>query len=123
MVEENTMGLEVTTETIGAATVVHLAGQLDTSTADDFDVRMRELLAVSGGGGLRLVLDLARVTYMSSAGLRSLSLVAKTTKTNGGALALAGIAPRVQEVLDIVRFTSLFLIAPTVEQAIALVQS
>jgi anti-sigma B factor antagonist len=110
------MDLDVTTEALGAVRVVRIAGKLDTNTAEVFDTRMRELL---DGGDVRLVLDLAGVSYMSSMGLRSLGTLVKTVKAKSGSLALAAVPPRVKEVLDIVAFTPLFVIAPTVEEAIA----
>jgi anti-anti-sigma factor len=114
------MDLDVTTEAIGTVRVVPVAGKLDTATADAFDTRLGALL---DGGDVRLVLDLAGVSYMSSMGLRSLGALAKTVKAKAGSLALAAVNPRVKEVLDIVAFTPLFLIAPTVEEAIALMPS
>src|SRR5258707_11169834 len=90
--------MDVTTEMIGTVRIVRMAGKLDNDTAEAFDTRLRELL---NAGDTRLVLDLAHVSYVSSMGLRSLLLVAKHVKTMGGALALAAVGRRVQEVLDI----------------------
>ena len=111
------MDMDVTTEVIGSVRIVRLTGKLDTNTAEAFDAAIRKLL---DDGDSRLVLDLAHVNYVSSMGLRSLILVAKTVKAKEGALALAAVGPRVKEVLDIAGFTPLFSIAPTVEEAILL---
>src|SRR5262245_52510021 len=99
------MELDITTDTIGTVRVAHVAGKLDTNTAEAFDARMRELLDV---GDVLLVLDLAGLTYMSSMGLRSLIVVAKDVKAKAGSLALAAVGPRIREVLDIAGLTPLF---------------
>src|SRR5258706_10951921 len=111
--------MDVTTELIGTVRIVHMVGKLDTNTSAAFDTRIRELIEA---GDTRLVLDLAQVSYISSMGLRSLFVVAQAVKTMQGALALAAVGPRVQEVLDVAGFTTLFSIAPTTEDALASMQ-
>jgi anti-anti-sigma factor len=113
------MTLDVVTEASGNVRIVHVTGKLDTNAAEAFDARLREL--VDGGNAL-LVLDLAHVTYVSSMGLRSLIMIAKIVKGKGGTLALAAPTPTVREVLDIAGFTSIFSIAATTEEALALMQ-
>ena len=80
--------MDVTTEMIGTAQVVHIAGRLDHTSSTVLDARLRELL---DAGHTRLVLDVEQMSYISSAGLRSLILVAKEVKTRSGALALASV--------------------------------
>ena len=111
--------LEVTTELVGTVHVVRVAGRMDTNTADGFDVRMHELVNPDAA---RLVLDLAQVNYMSSAGLRSLLVLIKQVKTLDGALVLAAVHPRVQDILNIAGFTAMFTIVPTTAEALARLQ-
>lgn len=111
--------MDVTTEMVGAILVVRAAGRLDSVTAEAFDARMQE---VSIGRDTRVVLDLAQVNYVASAGLRSLLMLLKQVKAHGGALVLAAVHPRVQDILDIAGFTTMFAIVPTLEDGLTRLQ-
>lgn len=111
--------MDVTTEMAGTILVVHAAGRLDSVTAEAFDARLQEL-AIDDGA--RVVLDMAQVGYVASAGLRSLLVLMKQVKANGGALVLAAVHPRVQDILDIAGFTAMFAITPTVEDGLTRLQ-
>lgn len=108
--------MNVTTEQVGTISVVRVSGQLDSSTADAFSSRMIELAKAPT---TRLVLDLEQVAYVSSAGLRVVLALFKQLKANGGALVLAAVHPRVQDILEIAGFTAILPVAPTTDAAIA----
>jgi anti-sigma B factor antagonist len=59
------------------------------------------------------------VTYISSAGLRTLADVLTKNKRTGGDLKLAALTPRVRRVLEIIGFDNFFSITSTAEEAIA----
>ena len=65
-----------------------------------------------------VVLDMQRVDYVSSAGLRVLLKAAKIARQEGHRLALAGLTPQVQEVFDISGFTAIFTIYESRQRAI-----
>ena len=69
--------LTLTMEVVGGVQVVHAIGRLDTITADRFDARVQQGLSPDT---THVVLDLSRVTYVSSAGLRSLLTLLKRVK-------------------------------------------
>lgn len=52
-------------------------------------------------GTKRVVLDLAAVSYVSSAGLRTVVQAAKHTAAGGGRLALCSVQPPVREIVGI----------------------
>ena len=79
---------------------VALSGKLDTLTSPEFDDLIGPVLA---SGVKVLVLDLAELTYISSAGLRSVFRTRKTVESGGGALLLVNVQPGVQKVFDIVK--------------------
>lgn len=112
--------MDVTTETVGGAQIVHVAGQLDHLTSPVFDARLRELLEA---GHTRLVLDLEQVSYVSSMGLRSFALVAKQVAALRGVLVLASVRRPVQEILEIVGLNRTLTIVPTATDAVAKIQS
>ena len=76
---------------------VSLNGRLDTTTAVDFDAFINENLA----SAKQVVLDCANLSYVSSAGLRSLLALQK--KMNDG-LKLVNIQELVMEVLEMTGF-------------------
>ena len=49
-----------------------------------------------------MVVDMARVEYISSAGLRALAAVQVRSKTEGGDMKLAGLNARVTRVFNII---------------------
>lgn len=53
-------------------TVIQVAGNTDSASADEFEKKVMEVV---DGGARHLVLDLSKVPYMSSAGLRVLQNV------------------------------------------------
>ncbi|MDD2236768.1 MAG: STAS domain-containing protein [Kiritimatiellae bacterium] len=76
-----------------------LIGRLDSATAGEFDSLVESLLAELGAGS-PLVLDVGRVTFISSMGVRSLLKARKAMQARGGAVQLIHIQPQVASVLQ-----------------------
>jgi anti-sigma B factor antagonist len=85
--------------------LVTVSGRIDSSNAAEFEKHLKELME---GGRHRLVLNLAGVTYMSSAGLRTLVSTLKECKKKSGDVRLAAPSERVAEVLSLAGLDSLF---------------
>jgi anti-sigma B factor antagonist len=64
-----------------------------------------------------IVLDFSEVPYVDSAGLGSLVSACISGQKAGRRMALSGVNPRVLKLLEITRTEPLFLIFPTVEDA------
>jgi anti-anti-sigma factor len=94
-------------------------GRVDHATAGEFEAALAPHLARCAAGQDHLVLDLAGVDYISSAGLRVLMLAAKRAKAQGGFLAVAAVRPLVQEILEISKFTLVLRVMPAVRDAVA----
>ncbi len=86
------------------AAVVVIAGSVDGLTADTL---LTTLQGYVDAGHTRLVADLERVDYTSSAGLRALLATVKQTRQRGGDLRLANINPQVLKVLELSGFTTI----------------
>jgi len=69
----------------------------------------------------RLVVDLGRVDYISSAGLGVLFALAKRMRETGGALALCALGDQVRRVFDLAGYIPHFTVAATRAEAVALV--
>ena len=59
-------------------TVVHLKGNLDSSSYEQFEKQIKELIQ---GGAKNILLDMGQVPYMSSAGMRSLTNIVNLLHT------------------------------------------
>jgi stage II sporulation protein AA (anti-sigma F factor antagonist) len=100
----------------GDVLVVAPRGRVDSTTSGDLEAR---LLDVLGSGQRRLVLDLAGIEYISSAGLRVLLLVAKRLKTAQGDLVLCALTPAVRQVFELAGFLAIFQLEDSREAALA----
>ena len=80
-------------------------GRLDTATALEFEKTLAELL----NGVSDLILDMNKVTYVSSAGLRVLLKLQKIM-FNQGKMKLIGVNDTVMEVLEITGFANILRI-------------
>jgi len=94
-------------------------GRVDHTTAEALKTSLASHLARCAQGQDHVVLDLAGVDYISSAGLRVLMLAAKQAKAQSGFLAVASAQPLVQEILEISKFTLVIRTLPSVRDAVA----
>ncbi len=89
-------------------TVVTVAGRLDAMTAPDFE---KESLAWVEGGDRKILLDLADLEYISSAGLRAILALAKRARASGGAVTVCSMKGMVAEVFAISGFDAFLPVA------------
>ncbi|HVQ60941.1 MAG TPA: STAS domain-containing protein [Burkholderiales bacterium] len=108
--------MEITEIQSGTVTAVAVKGRIDGATAGPLRDRLSKLIA---SGLSRLVVDFREVAYISSAGFRTLLIIAKQSEDSAGHLALCGISSEVRRLFEIAAFTDLFLILPSREEAIA----
>ena len=80
-----------------------LEGRLDTLTSPDLEDKIEEVL----DDAAKLVFDLGKLDYISSAGLRVL-LGAAQEMEDEGEMVIRNLTPPVQEVFDITGFSEAF---------------
>ena len=95
--------LEITVQRSESAVVLHAAGPVDSRTAAQLQEPLLKAAEAPSGG---VVLDVAEVSYMSSAGLRTLLLAAKTLQKRGERLKLLNVPPPIQNLLTLSGFTT-----------------
>ena len=101
--------------------LVEVAGRVDAATAPQLRQQIETLF---NEGRYRIVLDLARLEYVSSPGLRVLIEARKRarewkiTDLEGGDIRIANLPPRIKEVFDLTGFTSLFEIYSSTVEAV-----
>ena len=96
--------------------VLHCAGQIVRANADMLKSEIAQLLA---GGITRIVVELARVTLLDSAGMGALVASQKRARAAGGGISLSGPSQQVVTTLRLVRLDTYFGIYATPPQAIA----
>ena len=96
--------------------IVTPAGRVDESTATAFNER---LIAEAGAARDKLVLDLSGIAYMSSRGLRALTLAQREGTRAGSSIVLARPNETMREILAISRYDMIFKIADTIDEALA----
>ncbi len=89
--------------------VVVPEGRLDAVGAPELETCGKKLVQE---GARRVLLDMGKVVYISSAGLRTLLVLVKTMKAAGGKMVLCGLAPAVHEVMELSGFLSILTVAP-----------
>lgn len=108
--------MDVTFDKRGNVSVVSVAGSIDSQTAPALATALSGHI---GSGSTRLVADLAKVDYTSSAGLRALLGALKDTRQQGGDLRLAAVQRNVLKVLELSGFTSILKVYGEVGEAVA----
>lgn len=97
------------------AVIVAPAGRIDSTTSDQLERHLTQLLAA---GERRVVVDFARVEYISSAGLRVMLALAKRMKDARGAVALCAMGDPVRQVFDLAGFLPLFAVDASRDAAV-----
>jgi anti-anti-sigma factor len=107
--------MEFARTSIGDSVILRPTGRIELTNADGFrDV----LLQAVDGAGEAVILDLAGLDYVSSAGLRSLMIASKAAKGRAVAIGLAAMTPVVKEIMTISRFHLVFPCFDTVRDAV-----
>lgn len=105
-------------EKIGRTLWVAAEGQINSANASIIEA---DLMAQVDKGEHFIVLDLAQLGYISSAGLRVVLLLAKKLKQHDGKLVLCGMQPNVLEVFDVSGFLAILKVVNTREEALAVI--
>ncbi len=108
--------MQVKEEREGDALILCLQGRLDSANAKAFEAA---LLAPVQAGEKLVVLDLAMLEYISSAGLRVILIAAKQQKARQARFALCGLRNEIREVFEISGFAKILDIRPSRKEVIA----
>ena len=95
--------------------VVSVAGEIDLDTEQAFRAALTSALA---GGVLRLVVDLAAVSYMGSTGIGVLMGVRRELAANGGSLVLVCPRGKVAQVLKVTGVREVIPVAASMADAV-----
>jgi anti-sigma B factor antagonist len=96
-------------------TVVELMGDMDGSTAPIAQAQVLPLAEPDA----KIILDMSKVPYMSSAGLRMLLVVYRTVKSRGGNIVLVGLSDELRDTMALTGFLDFFDHYDTIDQGTA----
>ncbi len=108
------MDLEMTVTPAGKVTVFVASGFIDGKTAPDFQSRVLEVIQEAN----IILIDLAQVDFMSSAGLRAMLVTHQQTQqkqNQGKTVALAALPDAIRDNMEATGFLSFFQVFDTVE--------
>ncbi len=95
--------------------IISLEGKMDAISAPAFEDQMGEWLEQ---GETSFIINLGEVNYMSSAGLRSILIVAKKLKEQDGKLIFVNLREEVQKIFRISGFSSMIPTYESLEAAL-----
>ena len=95
--------MTITKNQNGDAVTLMVEGRVDTNTSPELQKAILEAFQTAK----TLTLDLEKVVYVSSAGLRALLIGQKTATSKGAKFELIHVAPTVKSVLDSVGFSKI----------------
>jgi anti-anti-sigma factor len=107
--------MELNRDLIDGVVVIRAAGDLTAATAGPLEDMVRKEIA---GGAKRIVVDLAAVRYVASAGLRVFMIAAKTIGADGR-FHLSGANSSVRQVLDMTGLSGIIKVHDTLEGGVA----
>ena len=107
--------------TVSDVTRVTLSGQLKRGDMKDEDIAMFE--SHVAGGKRNAIVDMSKVSILTSLGIRMLLETAKALKNVGATMALTGLSDPVRESLEVTGLVGDILVAEDADKALALLQN
>lgn len=98
--------MKLTSSTIQGWQSIHADGQIDSKTV----LALRDYIDTELKEGMPVALDLSCVTFMSSAGLRTLLTLHRRTQEMNVSLALVGISQEIGDTMKVTGFYDYFKI-------------
>lgn len=109
--------LEIEERTQRHVAVLTIRGRIDSKTSQEFEQRLRDTIRDTSPC---LLLDMAGVEYITSAGMRALASAYKAiSKLNRGDIAIANLRHDLADLFHLIGFDGLFTLYPSVETALA----
>ena len=111
------MRIDLTTK--DGVSIVTIDGAIDGKTAAEAQAKIATALQP----GSRVILDMTKVNYMSSAGLRTLLLVYRQSTSLAAKIALVGVSEEVKDVMSMTGFVKYFALCATLDEGLAAVKT
>jgi len=110
----NSSAAELQEETKGEILILHIKGRLDALSSPTAEKKIFDAI---NSGQQKMLLDMAGVTYLSSAGMRMLLSTSKKLRSLSGKLAISGMPANVLDVLKMSGFDHVLELFKSEEEA------
>lgn len=107
--------MNITVAKVDETNIVGIEGRLDTTNYSELESSLAGLTAQNEK---RILLDLSKMDYISSSGLRILLMYLKKMKAVEGRFMLSGMSQEIKEIFEISGFINIFEIYDDQESAI-----
>jgi anti-sigma B factor antagonist len=114
--EEITVALKMTYREVDGVSVVALDGRI--VLGEESNALREKVKSLIAEGKKKIVLNMANVTFIDSAGLGTLVAAHHSAKSQGAALKLAHLGAKFQEVLQITKLLTVFDVYNTEAEAV-----
>lgn len=115
--EEKTVALKMTNREVEGVSVVALDGRI--VLGEESNALREKVKGLIAEGKKKVVLNMANITFIDSAGLGTLVAAHHSAKSQGAALKLAHLGSKFQEVLQITKLLTVFDVYNTEAEAVA----
>ena len=95
--------------------LVTVEGRMDAVSAPEFETYLGNLI---GEGALKIIVNFEGLDYISSAGLRSVLVIAKKIQSKNGEILVASLHDTVKEIFEISGFSTIIPIHESVDSAL-----
>ena len=96
--------LQINEERVEDVVVLQLEGLVDSGTSQKIEGRLNDIIS---NGNVKIVVDLDRVNYISSAGWGIFVGEIRGVRQSNGDIKLASMKPEVREVFDLLEFNTI----------------
>lgn len=96
--------------------LISIEGSIDSKTAGDLQSQIMDTVSESNN----VLIDLTKVEYVSSAGLRVLLMIYRQIKSKNGKVILVGVSQEISDVMSMTGFINFFEITDTIDNALNL---
>ena len=109
------MYMEISSKRVDKAIVIYVDGNLTTNSSPQVEV---EINAILEGADTNVVINVGKVNYISSTGLRIILVLGKRLNKDGLELVMCSMNDTIESVFNISGFSKLFPIFETEEDAL-----
>ncbi|NDJ86714.1 MAG: STAS domain-containing protein [Chloroflexi bacterium] len=113
--ESETLSMQISHQEHNGVHIYALDGRVDSEGVEELE---NTLTSAFDSGQYKLVLDMAALAYINSAGLRVLAEALTVAKEHDGNVHLAALSTKIQRVLKIIGFEKFFNIYDDADAAI-----
>ena len=111
------MALKMNTRELGGVTVVDLEGRI--VLGEESNAMREQVKSLLAANKKKIVLNMANVTYIDSAGLGTLVASFHSARSQGATLKLANLGDKFREVLQVTKLLTVFEVFNTEATAVA----